>query len=66
MSQSDTDVTALREQIREQQALLAEVLPELTAYHKQMKNKVSRSAIHQLNPGKLEELINRVAKSAAE
>lgn len=62
MSQADTDITALRERIRDQQALLADVLPELVAYYEQKKAKTDRSAIHQGGAGQLKELVNRVAK----
>lgn len=66
MSQSDTDVTALQEQLRDQRALLAEILPVLNAHYEQMKARANRSAIHQPDPQKLEDLINRVARHTGE
>ena len=62
MGKSDTDVRSLQEQIREQQALLAAVLPELVAYYDQKKAKTDRSAIHRGNARELQELINRIAR----
>ena len=62
MSQSDTDVNALQRRIRDQQALLAEVLPALTAYYEHKKANTDRSAIHQGGVKELKELIDRVAK----
>ncbi len=64
MSQSDNDVTALKKQIRVHRSLLAEVLPVLTAYYEQMKARTDRSAIHQVDPQGLKELIDRVSKNA--
>ena len=61
MSNTDNDVSSLQDRIRELQSLLAEVLPELTAYYNQKKAKTDLSAIHQSNDRELRELINRVA-----
>jgi hypothetical protein len=66
MSHSDTDIIALQEQVRDQQALLAEILPVLNAHYEQMKARANRSAIHQPDPQKLEDLINRVAENMRE
>ena len=61
MSETDTDLDALRERIRDLQTLLADVLPELAAYYEQKKANTDRSAIHQGNTRELRDLVNRVA-----
>ena len=62
MTKTDNDRNALQERIDELQSLLADVLPELTAYYHQEKVKTDRSAIHQGKASELRQLINRVAK----
>ena len=47
MTNTDNDINALQTRIDELQSLLADVLPELTAYYHQEKVKTDRSAIHQ-------------------
>lgn len=61
MTNKDNDISSLQERIDELQRLLAEVLPELTAYYRQEKAKTDRSAIHQGKARELQELIDRVA-----
>lgn len=61
MTNTGNDVTSLQVQIDELKGLLADVLPELTAYYQQETVKIDRSAIHQGKAGELRELINRVA-----
>jgi hypothetical protein len=62
MTKTDNDRNALQERIDDLQSLLADVLPELTAYYHQEKVKTDRSAIHQGKASELRQLINRVAK----
>lgn len=62
MTNTGKDINALQEQIDDLQSLLADVLPELTAYYHQEKVKTDRSAIHQSKASELRQLINRVAK----
>ena len=62
MTDTDHDINALQNRIDELQSLLADVLPELTAYYQQEKVKTDRSAIHQGKASELRELINRVAR----
>ncbi len=62
MTNTRKDVSSLQERIDELQSLLADALPELTAYYHQEKVKTDRSAIHQGKAGELRELINRVAR----
>jgi len=62
MNNSDNDINALQERIDDLQSLLADVLPELTAYYHQEKVKTDRSAIHQGKAGELRQLVNRVAR----
>jgi hypothetical protein len=62
MTNTDNDINALQTRIDELQSLLADVLPELTAYYHQEKVKTDRSAIHQGKASELQELINRVGR----
>ena len=62
MNNTDNDINALQERIDDLQSLLADVLPELTAYYHQEKVKTDRSAIHQGKAGELRQLVNRVAR----
>ena len=62
MTNTDNDINSLQERIDELQSLLADVLPELTAYYHQEKVKTDRSAIHQGKASELREVINRVAR----
>ena len=62
MNNTDNDINALQERIDDLQSLLADVLPELTAYYHQEKVKTDRSAIHQGKACELRQLVNRVAR----
>ena len=62
MTNTDNDISALQARIDELQSLLADVLPELTAYYHEEKVKTDRSAIHQGKASELRELIKRVGR----
>ena len=62
MTDTNNDVNALQERIDQLQSVLADVLPELTAYYQQEKVNTDRSAIHQGKASELRELINRIAR----
>jgi len=66
MTNTENDINALNGRIDELQSLLADVLPELTAYYQQENVKTDRSAIHQGKAGELRDLINRVAGHVGE